>query len=88
MRPQTYFSSTPSGHPAQFTHSLLKLATVHNPLKNSRYALAQKIAADGIGRDKNVRGLGVKMVGGGAEKSETFLRNLQVTGTLIGGYGG
>jgi len=28
------------------------------------------------------------MVGGGAEESETFLRNLQVTGTLIGGYGG
>ena len=49
-------------------------------------ALAQKVAADGVGRDKNVGRLGMKMVGRGAQEAETLLGYFQVAGTVIGRF--
>ena len=47
-------------------------------------ALAQKIAADGVGRDEDVGGFGMKMIGGGAQKSEAFFGDFQIAGTGVG----
>ena len=46
-------------------------------------ALAQKIAADGIGRDEDVGRLGMKMIGGGAQKSEALLGDFKIARTEI-----
>src|SRR5262249_44339924 len=48
-------------------------------------AFAQKIALDSVRCDEDVARLGVKMILGGAEETETLLGNLQVTGTMIVG---
>jgi hypothetical protein len=49
-------------------------------------ALAQKIAADGVGRDEDVGRFGMKMIRGGAQEAEAFLGNFQVTGTVVGDF--
>ena len=49
-------------------------------------ALAQKAAADGVGRDKDVGGFGVKMVGSRPQETEALLGNFQVAGTVIGRF--
>jgi hypothetical protein len=49
-------------------------------------ALAQKAAANGVGRDKDVGRLGMKMAGRGAQEAETLLGNFQIARTVIGRF--
>ena len=76
-------------HFVDFFHGLeLRAGAAMRRLRgaNDMAALAQKVAADGVGRDEDIGGLGVKMVGGGAQEAEALLGNLQVAGTVVGGF--
>src|ERR1041385_3412659 len=51
---------------------------------SKRISFAQEILFDGVRRDKNVRGLGRKMVLGRSEKAKALLGNFQVARTDFG----
>ena len=46
-------------------------------------AFAQKIALDRIGRDEDVRRLGMKMVGRRAQEAEAFLGDFEIPGAVV-----
>jgi hypothetical protein len=47
-------------------------------------ALAQKIAADGIGRDEDIRRLRVEMILGRAQEPEAFFRDFEIARAVVG----
>ena len=50
-------------------------------------ALAEEMALDGVGRDKDIRRLGAEMIWRRAQKAETFFRDFEITGAVIGHRG-